>query len=84
MRDPRNVITSLKNHYELSYDEALNFITNDRRYIYDHHKIEDYSDFQFIAPENKFSILKISKRSSLKFVKYENLPKILIPFLLKQ
>ena len=35
VRDPRNVITSLKNHYELSYDEALNFITNERRYIYD-------------------------------------------------
>ena len=74
VRDPRNVITSLKNHYELSYDEALNFITNDRRYIYDHHKIEDYSDFQFIGSwKTNFQSWKYQKEVPLKFVKYENL-----------
>ena len=76
VRDPRNVITSLKNHYELSYDEALNFITNDRRYIYDHHKIEDYSDFQFIGSwKTNFQSWKYQKEVPLKFVKYENLLK---------
>ena len=74
VRDPRNVITSLKNHYELSYDEALNFITNDRRYIYDQHKKEDYSDFQFIGSwKTNFQSWKYQKEVPLKFVKYENL-----------
>ena len=76
VRDPRNVITSLKNHYELSYDEAFNFITNDRRYIYDQHKKEDYSDFQFIGSwKSNFQSWKYQKEVPLKFVKYENLLK---------
>ena len=76
VRDPRNVITSLKNHYELSYDEAFNFITNDRRYIYDQHKKEDYSDFQFIGSwKTNFQSWKYQKEVPLKFVKYENLLK---------
>ena len=28
VRDPRNIITSIKNHYELSTEEALNFLKN--------------------------------------------------------
>ena len=76
VRDPRNVITSLKNHYELSYDEAFNFITNERRYIYDQHKKEDYSDFQFIGSwKTNFQSWKYQKEVPLKFVKYENLLK---------
>ena len=76
VRDPRNVITSLKNHYELSYDEALNFLTNERRYIYDQHKVEDYSDFQFIGSwKTNFQSWKYQKEVPLKFVKYENLLK---------
>jgi hypothetical protein len=74
VRDPRNVITSLKNHYELSYDEALNFITNERRYIYDQHKIEDYSDFQFIGSwKTNYQSWKYQKEIPIKLVKYENL-----------
>ena len=34
VRDPRNVITSLANHYQTDHKEALNFMTNDNRYIY--------------------------------------------------
>ena len=30
IRDPRNVITSLKNHYELNYNEALNFMMSEK------------------------------------------------------
>jgi hypothetical protein len=33
VRDPRNVITSLKNHFSFeSYDKALDFITNENRW----------------------------------------------------
>ena len=74
VRDPRNVITSLKNHYELSYDEAFNFITNERRYIYDQHKAEDYSDFQFIGSwKTNFQSWKYQNEIPIKFLKYEDL-----------
>jgi hypothetical protein len=35
VRDPRNVITSLKNFYELKDDQAFKWITNKNQYIYD-------------------------------------------------
>ena len=34
VRDPRNVITSLANHYQIDINEALEFMHNDKRYIY--------------------------------------------------
>jgi hypothetical protein len=74
VRDPRNVITSLKNHYELSYDDAYNFITNERRYIYDQHKEKDFSDFQFIGSwKTNFQSWKYQKEIPIKFIKYEDL-----------
>ena len=74
VRDPRNVITSLKNHYELSYDEAYDFITNEKKYIYDQHKLNDYSDFQFIGSwKTNFQSWKYQKEIPIKFIKYESL-----------
>ena len=74
VRDPRNVITSLKNHYELSYNEAFDFITNERRYIYDQHKVDDFSDFQFIGSwKTNFQSWNYQKEIPMKLVKYENL-----------
>ena len=35
VRDPRNIITSLKNHYELNDDQALQWMTNEKNFIYD-------------------------------------------------
>ena len=53
VRDPRNIITSLQNHYELSIAEALDFMMNEKKYIFDHHIENDYSDFQFISSWEK-------------------------------
>ena len=30
VRDPRNVITSLKNHYDLEYEQSLDFMMNEK------------------------------------------------------
>ncbi len=74
VRDPRNVITSLKNHYELSYDEAFNFMVNERKYIFDYHKKDDYSDFQFISSwKTNFQSWKYQKEFPVKFIRYEDL-----------
>ena len=34
VRDPRNVITSISNHYEFNIDESFNFMTNKRKIIF--------------------------------------------------
>jgi len=34
VRDPRNLITSLGYHYELSLDEAFSFLTNKKKIIF--------------------------------------------------
>jgi len=74
VRDPRNLITSLKNHFELNYDEALKFMTNEKKFIFDHHKKNDYSDFQFISSwENNFLSWKNQNDFPIKIIKYEDL-----------
>lgn len=74
VRDPRNVITSLKNHFELNYDEALKFMLNEKKFTYDFNKKEDYSDFQFLSSwKFNFQSWKNQKQFKLKFIRYEDL-----------
>ena len=74
VRDPRNVITSLKNHYNLNYEEALNFIKSERKFIYDFDKKDDYSDFQIISSwEKNYQSWKNNKIFPIKFIRYEDL-----------
>ena len=55
VRDPRNVITSLRNHYELDYTQALTWMLDHKKYIYDYEKSQEFSDFQFISSwENNY------------------------------
>ena len=49
VRDPRNVITSLKNHYDLDYEQSLEFMLNEKKYIYDIQEKNDYADFHFLS-----------------------------------
>ena len=53
VRDPRNVITSLKNHFEMSYQESLEFMVNERKYTYDYFKKNDFCDFLFLSSWEK-------------------------------
>ena len=74
VRDPRNVITSLKNHFEMNNSEALKFMLNKNKYTYDHHLENDYSDFQLISSwENNYKSWINQKNIPVKFIKYENL-----------
>ena len=34
VRDPRNIITSITNHYQIDINKALEFMNNERRYLY--------------------------------------------------
>lgn len=76
VRDPRNVFSSIKNHYELDNDQALNWMQSEKNYIYDVHKFKEdgYSDFQFISSWNtNYKSWKIQKKIPIKIVKYEDL-----------
>ena len=74
VRDPRNVITSLKNHYEITNDEALNFMVNEKKFIYDYHRKTDYGDFQFISSwEKNYKSWIDQNFFKVKLIKYENL-----------
>lgn len=74
VRDPRNVITSLKNHYELSYEDSFKFMISEKKYIFDFHKFNDFSDFQFISSwEKNYQSWRNQKEIPIKFIKYEDL-----------
>ena len=76
VRDPRNVITSLKNHYELDDYKALKWMTNEKQFIYDVEKVKEtgFSDFAFISSWSmNYKSWKIQKKIPLKFIKYEKL-----------
>ncbi len=76
VRDPRNVVTSLKNHYNLNYQDALDFIKSERKFLYDNRKKNNYSDFQIISSwEKNFQSWKNNTNFPVKFVKYEDLEK---------
>ena len=76
MRDPRNIITSIKNHYQLNDEQAIKWITNEKNFIYDVHKFEKngYSDFQYISSwSTNYKSWKVQKKIPVKFIKYEDL-----------
>ena len=74
VRDPRNIITSIQNHYELSKDEALKFMLNQKKFIYNYNTKDDFSDFQFISSwEKNYNSWINQKIFPVKIVKYEDL-----------
>ena len=78
VRDPRNVITSIRNHYEINYETSLKWMTDPNKFIYDVARVEQYgySDFQFISSwkiNNKS--WKVQKEIPVKIIRYEDLLK---------
>ncbi len=74
VRDPRNVITSLMNHFEMSQEDSLKFMLNEKKFTYDFFKKNDYSDFQFISSwEKNYKSWINNKDFPIKLIKYEDL-----------
>ena len=74
VRDPRNIITSLQNHFELNKEEALQFMLSEKKYLYDYYQANDYSDFQFISSWDKnYKSWKLQKKIPIKIIRYEDL-----------
>ena len=74
VRDPRNIITSLQNHFELNKDEALKFMLSEKKYLYDYNQSNDFSDFQFISSwEKNYKSWTKQDIFPIKVIKYEEL-----------
>ena len=76
VRDPRNVITSVMNHYELDENKAFKWMTNEKQFIYDVEKVKQFgfSDFQFISSwQLNYKSWFVQKKIKTKFIRYEDL-----------
>ena len=77
VRDPRNIISSMKNHYDFEdYSKTFDFMINKKKFIWDEREINNYSSFQFLGswPDHYKSWLKNPSFRTL-LVKYEDLEK---------
>ena len=75
VRDPRNVITSIKNHYGLDWESAIQWMTDKNNYIYDVERVSEvgYGDFTFVSSwDINYKSWKVQKRIPIKFIKYED------------
>ena len=76
VRDPRNVITSIKNHYELNDETSFKWMIDKNNYIYDIENVKQvgYGDFQFISSwDLNYKSWKVQKKIPIKFIRYEDL-----------
>lgn len=74
IRDPRNVLTSIKNHYELNYHDSLRFMLNKKKFIYDRNAKNDFGNIQFIGSwKDHYNSWVNTKMFRVKLIKYEDL-----------
>jgi len=73
IRDPRNVITSIKNYYEIDYQEALKFMLDEKNILSE--KIENkYVNFNFLGSwKTHYKTWVENKLFPTLLIKYEDL-----------
>ena len=74
VRDPRNVVTSLKNHYQFEdYNDAINFMFDEKKYLGSKYNKEENSVPTLIGSwKSNYNSWKILNKNLL-IIKYENL-----------
>ena len=74
VRDPRNVITSMSNHYQLDFDEALKFMTNEKKFLIDNNAPNNFANFTLLNSwSNHYKSWIENKEFKILLVKYEEL-----------
>ena len=74
VRDPRNVILSLSNHFDLSIEKSLEMICNKKQIITNPTKKNRYIGFTVLSDwQNHYRTWKNCKLVEVKIVKYEDL-----------
>ena len=73
VRDPRNVLTSLMNHYSLNENDGLKMINSIYRNLKDENDNDNYSNYSFISSwANNYNSWKNQNIKTL-LIKYEDL-----------
>ena len=73
-RDPRNIITSLKNHYSMNYQNAFDFMTDDKSFIIQDSFDNDKSNFTYLGSwESHYKSWFSIKDFRIMLIKYEDL-----------
>ena len=74
VRDPRNVLSSMMNHYSLNESDALKMINSIYRNLKDENDENNYASYSFISSwSNNYNSWKLSKNINSLFIKYEDL-----------
>ncbi len=74
VRDPRNVLTSMSNHYSLSNEQAFAKLIDDNASLLEKSRDGDYSNFTFLGSwSSHYKSWKNSKDFKTLFIKYEDL-----------
>ena len=74
VRDPRNIVSSLMNHYSIEEDEALKMMKSIFRNLKDGKDEDDYSNYTFISSwSNNYNSWKSASKIKKLFIKYEDL-----------
>jgi hypothetical protein len=74
VRDPRNVITSMCNHYSMTYDEALKKMNDQNASLSLTDSEKDYSNLSFLGSwSNHYKSWKNNFEFKTLFIKYEDL-----------
>ncbi len=74
VRDPRNVVTSIANHYQLTFDESLEFMTNKKKFLMKKNDPSNFGNFTFLNSWSEhYKSWLHTKQFNLLFIKYEDL-----------
>ncbi len=76
VRDPRNVITSLTHHYDLTYEQAYSHMVDENSSLLETSHELDHSNFTYLNSwSNHYKSWKNNKKFKTLFIKYEDLEK---------
>jgi hypothetical protein len=76
VRDPRNLITSLKHHYSIDYEKAMELMLDKNSSLLEESHDKDFSNFTYLNSwSDHYNSWKNSSDFKTLFIKYEDLEK---------
>jgi len=75
VRDPRNIVASISNHYQLNIEQSANFLFDEKRFLFNKNNPNDYSEENIITLlgswKAHYNSWKIASNSII--IRYEDL-----------
>ncbi len=74
VRDPRNVVTSISNHFQMNFKDTVDFMTNKKKYLINKKNMSNFGNFTFLNSWSEHHKSWITnKQFKTLLVKYEDL-----------